>query len=142
MRHANILSKGVWVYYCIFSPPDASARGRENFMRTLCEIGNELSHKDVALGHSVTRIKLQIDSAGGHSTTRGHSNLDDLAAMMDTEFIIELFQQPGNSPMFSILYLAIWRTTRVLVDKISMVARPWDPDIVRRFRRRGPSNRA
>ena len=53
-------------------------------------IGKELRKKYATLGHSATRAKLQIDSAGGHGTARGHGNFDDLAAMMDTDFKIEL----------------------------------------------------
>ena len=84
-----------------------------------------------ALGHSTTRVKLQIDSAGGHGTARGHGNFDELAAMMLADFNIELVQQPGNSPMFNILDLAIWRTTQVLVDKMSTEARQREADLVK-----------
>jgi hypothetical protein len=45
-----------------------------------------------ALGHSATRAKLKIDSAGGHGTVRGHGNFDDLAAMVLADFNIELAQ--------------------------------------------------
>ena len=83
------------------------------------------------VGTPATRVKLQIDSAGGHGTARGHGNFDDLAAMMDTDYNIELVQQPGNSPMFNVLDLTIWRTTQVLVDKMSTEARQREADLVK-----------
>ena len=73
--------------------------------------GKAIREKYEALGDLTTRVKLQIDSAGGHCTARGYGNFDELAAMMLADFNIELVQQPGNSPMFNIFDLTIWRTT-------------------------------
>ena len=47
------------------------------------------------------------------------------------DFIIEFVQQPGNSPMFNIFDLTIWRTTQVLVDKMSTEARKRESDLVK-----------
>jgi len=60
-------------------------------------------------------VKLQIDSAGGHGIARGSGTFDKLAAMMDEDFNIELIQQPGNSPMFNILDLTIWKSIEMYV---------------------------
>ena len=51
--------------------------------------------------------------------------------MMLADFNIELVQQPGNLPMFNILDLAIWRTTQVLVDKMSTEARQREAELVK-----------
>lgn len=62
---------------------------------------------------------------------RGHGVFDDLAAMMDTDFNVELVQQPGNTPMYNILDLTIWQASQLEVDKISKEKRHREPELVK-----------
>jgi hypothetical protein len=74
-------------------------------------------------GKKKVRVKLQIDSAGGHGTARGHGNFDKLANMMLKDFNVELVQQPGNSPFYNILDLMVWQAAQLLVSKMNGEAR-------------------
>ena len=52
--------------------------------------------KYTSLGKKEVRVKLQIDSAGGHGTARGHGNFAKLAAVMLRDFNVELVHSPGT----------------------------------------------
>jgi len=93
------------------------------FEADLREIGKAIRDKYTSLGTKKVRVKLQIDSAGGHGTARGHGNFDKLAAMMLKDFNVELKQQPGNSPFYNILDLMVWQATQLLVSKMNGEAR-------------------
>ena len=64
------------------------------------------------------RVKLQIDSAGGHGLARGHGNFEELRAMMLKDFNTELVQQVGNTPMYNALDLSLRRSIEVEVDNM------------------------
>ena len=66
------------------------------FEEVLLETGTAIRAKYRQFGKPNVPPKLQIDSAGGHGTARGHGNFAKLAAMMLSDFNIELVQQPGN----------------------------------------------
>jgi hypothetical protein len=50
--------------------------------------------------------------------------------MMLLEFDIDLAQQLGNTPMYSILDLMIWRAAQLEVDRMSKDARHREPELV------------
>ena len=77
------------------------------------------------------RVKLQIDSAGGNGTARGHGNFAALAAMMLLLYNVELVQQPRCSPMFNIEDLTIWQAIQLEVDKMDVKARHQEPELVK-----------
>lgn len=75
----------------------------EYFKKELRIIGKKIRAEYAKLGKSTRRVKLQIDSAGGHGMARGHGNYEELKAMMDRDFNIDLVQQVGNTPAFNIM---------------------------------------
>jgi len=95
------------------------------------EMGRVMRRKYVELGYPTRRMKLQIDSAGGHGIARGHGTFEELKAMMDHKFNIELIQQPGNSPMFNILDLTIWKSIEKHVDDMDTGARQREDELVK-----------
>jgi len=113
------------VYY------ESTTMNSEYYKKTLNEIGKAIRRKWTELGYATTRVKLQIDSAGGHGFARGHGRFDELASMMHEKHNVELVQQPGNSPMFIILDLAIWKNTEMFVDKMDTGERQREPELVK-----------
>ena len=95
----------------------------EYFKKVLRIIGKKIRAEYVKLGKSTRRVKLQIDSAGGHGMARGHGNYEELKAMMDRDFNIDLVQQVGNTPAFNIKDIMIWRSCEAEVDKIPQALR-------------------
>ena len=77
------------------------------------------------------RVKLQIDSAGGHGTAVGRGNFDKLKAMMLMEYNIELVKQPHADIQHSRPYdLAV----QLEVDKMNREARQREDGSSRRTR--------
>ena len=93
----------------------------EYFERDLNAIGKSIRSEYRKLGssHANTRVRLQIDSAGGHGTAVGHGNFEKLAKMMLQKYNVELVQQPGNSPSFNIMDLTMWQASQLEVDKMN-----------------------
>ena len=75
-------------------------------------------------GQPNARPELQIDSAGGHG------NFAKLAAVMPSDFNIELVQQPGNSPCFSVPDLAMWQAIQLGVEKVNGIDRQRELELV------------
>ena len=88
------------------------------FERVMRDCGRTIRERYSALGFPDRRVKLQIDSAGGHGMARGDKVFKNLAAMMNTDYNIELVRQPGNSPMLNILDLTIWQAVQLEVDNM------------------------
>jgi len=93
------------------------------FEADLREIWKKIRAHYTSIGKPKVRVKLQIDSAGGHGTARGHGNFDKLAKMMLKGFNVELVQQPANSPFYSTLDLNMLQATQFLVSKMNGDAR-------------------
>ena len=93
----------------------------EYYERDLSAIGKSIRSEYRKLGssHANTRVRLQIDSAGGHGTAVGHGNFEKLAKMMLQKYNVELVQQPGNSPSFNIMDLTMWQASQLEVDKMN-----------------------
>ena len=49
---------------------------------------------------------------------------------MSKDFNIELVQQPGNTHMYSILYLTVWQASQLEVDKMKAAARQRESELV------------
>ena len=81
-------------------------------------------------GFEYARVKLHIDGAGGHGLARGHAVFAELKAMMDMDFNIDFIQQPGNTPMFSILDLTIWQAVQFEVDELNRNKRQCESELV------------
>ena len=113
------------VYY------ESTTMNSEYYKKTLHEIGKAIRRKWTELGYATSRVKLQIDSAGGHGLARGHGRFEELASMMHENYNVELVQQPGNSPMFYILDLAVWKSTEKFVDKMDTGERQREPELVK-----------
>ena len=79
------------------------------------------AYKKLGKGH--LRVKLQIDSAGGHGLARGHGNFDLLKDMMLRDFNIDLIQQPGNTPFYSNLDLTIRQAAQLEIERMDTGAR-------------------
>ena len=77
------------------------------------------------------RVKLQIDSAGGHGLARGHGNFEELRAMMLKDFNVELVQQVGNTPMYNVLDLSVWRSIEAEVDNMDDGSRYREDELVK-----------
>ena len=101
------------------------------FKKDLGAIGRKIRDKYTELGHPDVQVNLQIDSAGGHGTARGHGNFNELAAMMLQDFNIKLVKQPGNTPMFNVLDLTIWQSVQLEVDKMNKETRHREAELVR-----------
>jgi hypothetical protein len=102
----------------------------EYYRKNLRKIGTKIRAYYKKIHQSHVRVKLQIDSAGGHGLAVGHGNFDKFAAMMLKDFNVELVQQPGNTPMYNILDLKMWRCIQVEVDKMDEGARHREPELV------------
>ena len=74
------------------------------------------------MGEHDVRPKPQIGSAGGHGLACGHCKVENIKAMMDKDFNIELVQQPSHSHMWNVLDLTIWQVVQLGVDKYKS---PW-----------------
>jgi hypothetical protein len=103
----------------------------EYFEAELNAIGKAIRQKYAALGLPELRVKLQIDSAGGHGMARGHGNFDEFKDMMDRKYNIELIQQPGNTPPFNALDLVMWRSTVACVDAMPTNLRYAEQELVK-----------
>ena len=78
------------------------------------------------------RVTLQIYSAAGHGTARGHGNFEQLAALMLAEYNVLLVQQPGSTPQYNIEDLTIWQAIQLEVDNMDeRVDRHREPDLVK-----------
>jgi len=99
----------------------------------LKQVGKKIREKYAQLGHGDARVKLQIDSAGGHGMARGEGVFNRLAVIMDKDFNIELVRQPGKKPMYNILDLTIWQAVQLEVEKICKNQRHREPELVRVF---------
>lgn len=98
---------------------ESSTMDADYFRKVLCEIGKAIRAEYKDLGEEDVRVKLQIDSAGGHGIARGHGNFEKLKAMMLEDYNVELTQQPGNTPMYNILDLNLWQACQLEVDKMN-----------------------
>jgi len=90
----------------------------KRFEEELKFIGTEMRHK-LNWVDKETQLTLQIDSAGGHGTARGHGNFKKLAEMMLKEFNILLVKQPARSPEFNYLDLMVWKSIAAKVVTLS-----------------------
>jgi hypothetical protein len=88
------------------------------FERVMRDCGRAIRARYAELGFPNRRVKLQIDSAGGHGMARGVKVFTALKEMMDRDYNVELVQQPGNSPMTNILDLTIWQAVQLEVDNM------------------------
>jgi hypothetical protein len=110
---------------------ESTTMDAECFKRVLRECGKAIRAEYKKLKKSKVRVKLQIDSAGGHGLARGHGNFEELAIMMMKDFNIELIQQPGNTPMFNILDLTLWQACQLEVDKMNKDLRQREDELVK-----------
>jgi len=101
------------------------------FRDDLRKIGKKIRDEYAKLGYPSVRVKLQIDSAGGHGLARGHGNFEELRAMMLKDFNIELVQQVGNTPMYNVLDLSVWRSIEVEVDNMDDGSRYREDELVK-----------
>ena len=102
----------------------------KSFELVLHAIGKAIRAKYKQLGFPKVRVKLEIDSAGGHGMARGTEVVKKLKKMMDVNYNLELVQQPPNSPFWNILDLTIWQASQLEVDKMNGKARHRESELV------------
>jgi uncharacterized protein YfeS len=102
----------------------------KSFELDLHAIGKAIRAKYKQLGFPKVRVKLQIDSAGGHGMARGTDVVKKLKNMINDKYNIELVQQPANSPFWDILDLTIWQASQLEVDKMNGQKRHREPELV------------
>ena len=97
----------------------SATMNKADFLQLLRAIGSAIRTKYVSLGLPGRRVKLQIDSAGGHGMARSQKNFDDAAKFMLSDYNILLVKQPPNSPMFNVLDLVVWQGLQLEIDKMN-----------------------